>query len=399
MNRWIIVVSLLIGWVGGSPVWGEQLTLPVPLHQANVRDFGAIGDGKSDDTEAIQKAINSQIKTRGIVFFPPGRYRCSNLHIRRSCILKGSGTNATKLIPKDANPVITAHGNKLVIQDLSIEHDRSFPANGILLADKLPIRWFTLQNIWICGLKGYALKTKKFVWESLITNCMFRFCGDKKVPVIWIVQNTGEKEGTNNLTFRDCKICWHHGVAISIKSDVAPGGWGGPCAGVRKIRILDCFIHGGVGYKPKPLKPIPVNSIEVDNYSDIYIDGCSIGVIASEHYGIKLDSSIDAKGKRARITNCLFNGCRKARGIYLGNVADTFIFANSFLPRMDFHIFISPKAIRTKILPQVQNEFHNPMVIMDKGANTYLLMGGKDSATSESEKLDAGKVPKDNRVD
>jgi len=41
---------------------------------ANVRNFGAAGDGKTDDTQAILKAIASLPKEGGVVYFPPGRY-------------------------------------------------------------------------------------------------------------------------------------------------------------------------------------------------------------------------------------------------------------------------------------------------------------------------------------
>jgi len=40
--------------------------------EQTVRDFGAAGDGKADDTSAIQKAVDAGI---GLVRFPPGKYR------------------------------------------------------------------------------------------------------------------------------------------------------------------------------------------------------------------------------------------------------------------------------------------------------------------------------------
>lgn len=39
---------------------------------ANVRDFGAVGDGQADDTQALRKAIDSG---RGVVVVPKGRFR------------------------------------------------------------------------------------------------------------------------------------------------------------------------------------------------------------------------------------------------------------------------------------------------------------------------------------
>ena len=47
---------------------------------ANVKDFGAVGDGKTDDTSAIQKAIDSG---KGVVYFPYGLYVVKDtIHVR-----------------------------------------------------------------------------------------------------------------------------------------------------------------------------------------------------------------------------------------------------------------------------------------------------------------------------
>ena len=44
-----------------------------PGRYINVRDFGAVGDGITDDTIAIQTAISSSLW--GTVYFPSGTYR------------------------------------------------------------------------------------------------------------------------------------------------------------------------------------------------------------------------------------------------------------------------------------------------------------------------------------
>jgi hypothetical protein len=73
----------------------------------SVKDFGAVGDGVTDDTAAIQAAINSVSHTTwqgstaamytkggGTVYFPPGRYRITQtLLVGQHCRLLGVATN------------------------------------------------------------------------------------------------------------------------------------------------------------------------------------------------------------------------------------------------------------------------------------------------------------------
>ncbi|MBI2423615.1 MAG: hypothetical protein HYV27_12360 [Candidatus Hydrogenedentes bacterium] len=57
----------------------------------NVRDFGALGDGQHDDTEAFQKAIDAASAMGGnIVFVPRGDYHFTgNLRVKRDVVLEG----------------------------------------------------------------------------------------------------------------------------------------------------------------------------------------------------------------------------------------------------------------------------------------------------------------------
>lgn len=72
---------------------------PVPNRKAtlNVKDFGAVGDGTTDDTAAFQKAIAAA--KGGVIRIPPGRYQITDfLTIRdRGTVLQGAGWDESVL--------------------------------------------------------------------------------------------------------------------------------------------------------------------------------------------------------------------------------------------------------------------------------------------------------------
>lgn len=59
---------------------------------ANVRDHGAKGDGHTDDTEAIQGALDFAAERQGTVCVPEGLYLCGELHVAAGVGLCGLTT-------------------------------------------------------------------------------------------------------------------------------------------------------------------------------------------------------------------------------------------------------------------------------------------------------------------
>jgi len=58
-------------------------------HIFDVTGFGALGDGKTDCTKAIQKALDLAGEDGGVVFIPPGNYLCGMLTVPRGVSLTG----------------------------------------------------------------------------------------------------------------------------------------------------------------------------------------------------------------------------------------------------------------------------------------------------------------------
>ncbi|MBE6560236.1 MAG: hypothetical protein E7662_03855 [Ruminococcaceae bacterium] len=55
----------------------------------DIREFGAVGDGVADDTEAIRAAAAEAGKCRGVIAVPPGRYVTGRIKLERGVRLEG----------------------------------------------------------------------------------------------------------------------------------------------------------------------------------------------------------------------------------------------------------------------------------------------------------------------
>ena len=70
----------------------------------NVMEYGALGNGKADDTPAVQKALDAAVNRGGICFLPAGSYRLEgSLTVPAGVTLKGSYDG----IPHPMHPIGT----------------------------------------------------------------------------------------------------------------------------------------------------------------------------------------------------------------------------------------------------------------------------------------------------
>jgi hypothetical protein len=95
----------------------------------SVKDFGATGDGVTDDTAAIQAAIDAvfTLYGGGRIWFPVGSYRISQVKLKSYVVLEGESWKSA-LGSIDSNP----NGSMISLFDTSVEYAgvRNFFING-----------------------------------------------------------------------------------------------------------------------------------------------------------------------------------------------------------------------------------------------------------------------------
>lgn len=90
----IVPPGRLVNWA----IVPQHIAPKQPVNSVNVADFGAVGDGVTNDQPAIMDAISFLSGRLGYVYFPPGNYLVeSPIILPDSCILQGAGVEQSML--------------------------------------------------------------------------------------------------------------------------------------------------------------------------------------------------------------------------------------------------------------------------------------------------------------
>jgi len=141
--------SSLVGFIADG-TGAQYRTVQAKLRDTvSVKDFGAVGDGTTDDTAAIQAAIT----TGSSIVFPAGTYRCANL--TQSTNFQRFTALGQVTLTKNANgPIITCSGNYVEFNGIQFNGDTTstptFTGDNVVMTGSNP-RLINCGSQWASG--------------------------------------------------------------------------------------------------------------------------------------------------------------------------------------------------------------------------------------------------------
>ncbi len=208
---------------------GLYAELDIMNDTITVNQFGAYGDGKHDDYEAINKAVNSGISN---IQFESEEYKISKALELKKSNMSILGNNATIFFDDDFvfmdDFIIRVYNSEEVVKNLQIQNLSVVDRNTIRTNEILMFKVIKAENIELfrCNLEAYNVEGKKERrvtnidlrnhWKNIIiSNCnLINTTEGPAGGTIWI--RAGD-EGTGNLTMRDNyikKSCHDETIAL-----------------------------------------------------------------------------------------------------------------------------------------------------------------------------------------
>lgn len=145
-------------------------------YSLDVRDYGALGDGLTDDTSAIQAAENALAHTEATLYFPPGRYLVTaTIDFSSSTSIKGAGATIVEGSDGLAQPLFRwTNAKNFALDGIRFSGCQEHSGFTGVVSDARCAIWlegcanFTVSDVSIAG-KGVGIALK-----SCIQGCIRR---------------------------------------------------------------------------------------------------------------------------------------------------------------------------------------------------------------------------------
>ncbi|HSX01978.1 MAG TPA: glycosyl hydrolase family 28-related protein [Candidatus Saccharimonadia bacterium] len=210
---------------GTNLVWKRDTVI-------DVHDFGAVGDGVTDDTAAIQVAIDSAAMG-GAIVFPRGIYMVTGLKLRtHGTQLVGGARWGTRIVRlSGTQPLVDMSGTAPVNGHLKYCSLFNIMLSGNFLPGVLLRSYYSDNGIFLntsfIHCDGLAVDFVE-VWDTRFDNCSWEDCGSLTDPATLFRNSTPpgtfgySTDNTNQIHFLGCR--WESFRNGAVRLDGAANG-------------------------------------------------------------------------------------------------------------------------------------------------------------------------------
>lgn len=221
----------------------------------DVSNYGAKGDGTTDDTAAIQSAIDAAVNG-GTVFMPRGVYMVTALTIRnKGTNILGDGRWATRLVRLSGNaPLITMSGSGTKIGHLRYASVNNIMISGNFMPGPLVRSYYAdtclFGQINFIHCVGRAVDFVE-VWDTRFIECAWENCGSATDACTVLRNSTApgtfgySQDNTNQIYFTSCR--WEGFRNGALRLD---GTFGGSTELLNGVFMVSCKMESIVAAGP-----------------------------------------------------------------------------------------------------------------------------------------------------
>ncbi|RAV21441.1 right-handed parallel beta-helix repeat-containing protein [Paenibacillus contaminans] len=202
--------------IDGMQKFAQELSAALADQVANVKLFGATGDGEMDDTDAVRAAIESIRATGGTLFFPSGAYRCRAIVVPSNITIIG---NHAVIKAKDVFYTKTTSAASVNSTSVTVQNP-----NGVYVGDVISLKSNELELLVVTGKSGdvIQLEPMRIFKEIAGTHTGFKYehaSGSDFIvlsQIFWVTQglttdsdpldNIPKAGGVENVTFKGIKF-------------------------------------------------------------------------------------------------------------------------------------------------------------------------------------------------
>jgi nitrous oxidase accessory protein NosD len=309
MKPRLAAAGALLLVAGSHTLAAPEATAPPPGgNVVSVKDYGAKGDGRTRDTDAIQRAVNA-VKPGGTVWFPGGTYLIeTNKGVTLKNDMRLDMQSATLVGPNVAGArcrIFTIEGKRRITFSggTLIGSTAGTPewGVGILASDAQDL---VIENVWF----------RDFHHEGIL---LTGNAGCQRVTVRHSVAVNNRRTGiaivhANDVTVEDSTFNGTSGQSPQAGLNAEPN----PGESVRKLRIRRCWFRGNKG------NGIYIHKARGAAVSDVSVE---TSVVEDNDYGIVVSEASAVYLARNKVMR---HAAQNRAGIVLGAVQQAKVLAN-----------------------------------------------------------------------